>query len=185
MGPGIVGGAQVRRQLLALPLVSLVMFTGACHGGQSPSEAAASDIAAVSSPCRAAVEGTDVSTWREVAAADFTFCVPAEWRVGEHDARHGSATLKWGAGVPPRETLGQSTGPVAGPAVSRSSLDLRHFSEEIGGRLAQLFRNRYGDDKYYSGASWDSPAVWLNGASRTARETDLQLAIYRTVRFTP
>jgi len=185
MGLGIVGGAQVKRQLQLLPLVSLVMFTAACHGGQSPSESVASNIAAVNSPCRATVEGTDVSTWREVAANEFTFCVPAEWRVGERDARHGSATLTWGSGAPPHETLGKSTGPVAGPAVSRSTLDLRQFSEEIGGRRAQLFRNRYGDDTYRSGASWDTPAVWLNGASRTAREADMQITIYRTVRFTP
>ena len=168
---------------LTISLLSVVVFSAACHG--RPGESIASTTVAAKAPCRTTVEGIDVSTWREVVATDFTFCVPAEWRVRGRDARYGSATLKWGPGAPPRETLGKSTGPVPGPTVSASSFDRRNFSEEIGGQLAQLLRGRYGDDRYYSSAAWATPAVWLTGTSRTARDTDLQIAIYRTVRFIP
>jgi hypothetical protein len=66
----------------------------------------------------------------------------------------------------------------AGPPDS----DLRRFAEAIGGLEAQVWRNRFGT-AYYTGARWDSPRVWVTGEAGAADVADLQVTIFRTVRF--
>lgn len=60
--------------------------------------------------------------------------------------------------------------------------DVRRFSEEIDGHVADMWRNRFGR-KYYTGAQWSSPQVWLVGDAEDPATADLQVTVFRTVRF--
>ena len=174
------------RHLRLVSVVGLVSLSAACHhGGQSSTQSVAANSEAASNACRATVQRMDVSTWREVVTTQFTFCVPADWLVRDHGAEHGSSEIEWGDGSPPNKVLGQST--VAVPDVGRAGprlmdRDMKHFSEDVGGYHAELWQNRFGS-RYYTGARWESPAVWLTGEATIPRAAEIQLAIYRTVRF--
>jgi len=54
--------------------------------------------------------------------------------------------------------------------------------EQIDGRNAQLYRNRF-QGTYYIGAQWDAPPVWISAESPDSEVADLVLNIARTVRF--
>jgi hypothetical protein len=60
--------------------------------------------------------------------------------------------------------------------------ELRRFPAVIDGLQAHVWRNRFGSE-YYTGVQWDSAAVWLVGEARDARAADVELVMYRTVRF--
>ena len=60
--------------------------------------------------------------------------------------------------------------------------EVRRFTEAIGGLQADVWRNRFGRN-YYTGAEWASAAVWLVGEARDSRTADLEVVMYRTVRF--
>jgi hypothetical protein len=177
----------VRHFRLAL-VISLMISSEACHrGAQSSTPSLLANGIAPINACRIAVEGSDVSTWREVLTSDFTLCVPPDWVVNEGDARRGSSEIEWGRGALPDKVIGLSPvflSPGGAPAPRLPDGDLRRFSEDIGGYRAQLFRNRFGT-KYYTGISWEAPAVWLTGEATSLRSADVQIAIYRTVRFIP
>jgi hypothetical protein len=61
---------------------------------------------------------------------------------------------------------------------------VRRFNEEIGGRFATLWRNRF-QRTYYVGAQWDGPSVWITGETPDSDVADRVLDIARTVRFAP
>ena len=66
-------------------------------------------------------------------------------------------------------------GGAAGNFVSR-------FGEMIGGSWAELFRSQRGGT-YRTGVQWAEARLWLVGQAADARTADLELNIYRTVRF--
>lgn len=173
----------------------MVVALAACAGGSSavpamPAPAPSASVAdASATSCRATRHDVDLSTWREVVAEGFSFCLPPGWKGGARSWRMGSATLAWGRGArPPREVavvtrrveVSKGGAPMSIPPAPDS--DVQRFSESIGGRPAQLWRNRFGA-KYYTGAEWSSASTWLTGTAQDAADAALQIAIYRTVRF--
>ena len=60
--------------------------------------------------------------------------------------------------------------------------DVHQFNEVIGGKPATLYRNRF-DSKYFVGATWATPAVWVSAETPDPDAADLVLQIARTVRF--
>ena len=138
-------------------------------------------------PCTATVPSTDVTSWRAVAADGFTFCVPADWQQNGQQWRGGSAKIAWGTGEPPARTATTSeivTVPSGSAMPSRPvrAPELQRFKEDIGGRTADVFKNRYGSH-YFTGARWSAPAVWMDGEASSGGAAELQIKIYRTVRF--
>ena len=170
----------------------LGVLVTACGGSRTdPAVAPVASTAAPPVACTARLHDLDLSTWREVAADGFTFCVPHSWSGSGRILRSGTATITWGAGSqPPRRTIAVTrTEVVAGPGAYRPTnpgpppdSDIRRFSEEIDGRRAELWRNRFGSE-YYTGARWSSPRVWIVGDAASPKEADLQVTVYRTVRF--
>lgn len=60
-----------------------------------------------------------------------------------------------------------------------------HFSETIGGYVAEIWDSEY-EGRFYTRAQWQTPArIYLQGESSDPGGRDRQLEIYRTVRFTP
>ena len=159
-------------------------------GAPSPApEPAAQALATAAAACNAPVRGVDVSTWRLVTLKSFTYCVPPDWRGGGGSWRVGRTSLNAGTGAPRRQRVavqrvevlrpGQRPVPLDQPPGS----DVRRFSEAIGGKPANLYRNHF-NGTYYVGATWDTPAVWITAETPDADAADLVLQIARTVRFT-
>ena len=61
--------------------------------------------------------------------------------------------------------------------------EVRRFTEEIGGRTAEVFNNRFRSN-HFTGAQWSSPRVWIHGRASSSAAADVQITIFRTVRFT-
>jgi hypothetical protein len=188
--------ARVRMRIqvpLPMLLVALGIAATACRS--APSASADTAVLPASAPapvpCGATVQDVNVTAWREVAAEGFRFCVPPDWRVSDRTWRHGGARLTWGLGAPPsRQRVATAVVAVpaselgaAGPGSPIPDSDVRRFSEDIGGHLADLWRNRFGRS-YYTGAEWSSPRVWLVGDAQDPATADLQITVFRTVRFT-
>jgi hypothetical protein len=62
--------------------------------------------------------------------------------------------------------------------------EIKRFTEEIGGQTADMWRNRF-DQDYYTGATWTNVNVYLVGETKDVSTADLELRIFRTVRFSP
>lgn len=132
--------------------------------------------------------------WRLVQADGFTFCVPPSWEptsrprngMGSRNWRMRGGKLAWGTGVH-RERIVETTTVIveAGRPITPPvpSMQVNNFRERIGGRQAELYDN-YRRGVHYTGASWTFPQIWLTGEARDRATADLQLAVYRTVRFT-
>jgi len=141
--------------LVVLPLLAAAA-TSACSSAtrsgtsESPSgtQASAQSASAPTAPCTAAVRGVDVSSWESVAADGFTFCLPASWNGRNGTVRQGSTSLSWGTGSPPQRRVAVVRAEVrrAGEPPSPQLLpgsEARRFTEEIDGRTATLWRNRF------------------------------------------
>jgi len=61
-------------------------------------------------------------------------------------------------------------------------IENRRFGEVIGGHSADIWENRI-DASYSTGARWNKPKVWLDGVARSLIAADVELTIFRTVRF--
>lgn len=177
-------------RLLPLVLVGTAIAATACRSAQSRPVATTVPVASAPAPCGATVQGADVSKWQEVAAGGFRFCVPSNWKLSGQTWRHAGARLTWGVGEPPRReavatkvvAVRASDLGAAQPGMPIPDSDVRRFSEEIGGHLADVWRNRFGR-KYYTGAQWSSPRVWLVGDADDPATADQQVTVFRTVRF--
>ncbi len=124
-----------------------------------------------------------------VAADGFTFCVPPGWHGSGRTWRRGEGSVTWGTGAPPRTAVRTEVRTVPASEIETTPAgvpdsDLRRFTEVIGGQDAQVWRNRFGG-AYYTGVRWDGPRVWLTGEAGGPETADLQLKIFRTVRFSP
>ncbi len=176
----------------AVLVVGIAATTGACGSPASTRgvETVASPSAALAAGCRATVAGIDVSTWREIAAEGFTFCVPPDWRGGGRTWRRGSARINWGKGTHPRQQVAVVTETMVAPAGAAPqppsgpppNSEIQRFTEEIGGHRASMWRNRFGQD-YHTGADWESLQIWIVGEATDRAAADLQIAVFRTVRF--
>ena len=131
----------------------------------------------------------DVSEWRRVRVPLFEFCLPREWTGRAPVWRHGTASIRWGQGKHPAELEGRrdrAPSLMGRPDVPREGAsrgeEVHHSGEMIGGRWAELWRNRIGGT-WYTGVEWPSERVWLAGQATDARTADLQLDVYRTGRI--
>jgi hypothetical protein len=169
-------------------LVALAVLSGCGGAARIPAASSSDAIALIPSAerCTASIVAVDVSAWRQVTADGFTFCVPAEWRGSGRTWRWSGARVTWGTGEPPRKrvvrTVVSAVPPtqLGGANAGPSGSDL--WPEAIGGRDAQIRRNRSGST-YYTEARWESPRVWLTGETGKADVADLEVQIFRTVRF--
>ena len=165
----------------ALALGAACQRTGT--GGAAPAPAAA---IAAGEPCAVPPDEADSASWRTVTATGFTFCAPPGWTRRGDAIRRGVSAVRWGRGEHPRTEVEAVVRVPAGsmPTGSGGPLDneVRRFTEAIGGLQADVWRNRFGRN-YYTGAEWTSAAVWLVGEARDSRTADLEVVMYRTVRF--
>jgi hypothetical protein len=60
--------------------------------------------------------------------------------------------------------------------------DNRQYNENIDGRPATLYRNRF-EGTFHVGATWDNPRLWITAQSNDSRTADQVLDMLRTVRF--
>jgi hypothetical protein len=104
--------------------------------------------------------------------------------------RRGTAEITWGRGTrAPQQVVrvteievarvGVTPTPRSGPPLNS---DAQRFTEDIGGQRATVWRNRYAQD-YRTGAEWESMRVWIVGEASDPGSADVQLTIFRTVRF--
>ena len=163
-------------------LATLAAAGGCGHGGATRTPAPVADA-----PCKAYVASRDLAGWKAVAADGFTFCVPPDWRVGRNSGIGNNASLSWGTGEQPHSVVREEVRTVKpsefeAMVLANSQTDSRRFTENIGGRDANVWRSR-SRDEYHTGAQWKTPRVWLVGKEQTADAADVDLTIIRTVRF--
>lgn len=138
--------------------------------------------------CEAAVRGVDVSSWKVVPAAGFTICMPDGWQGKGDTWRRGGSSMTWGTGTPPSRRVAYATREVRAAGERPSSTDLpaasdtRRYNENIDGRPATLYRNRF-EGTFYIGAQWENPRLWIMAESNDSRAADQVLDMLRTVRF--
>lgn len=169
---------------------------GACAGASGGSAAAAptpEQLAAIAleSPCGVNVP-EQFGPWRSVQATGFTFCVPAAWNVSGERATYPGGTLRWGIMQMQRVSVvsggsgGISATSIANAGGSRSNTDLsrvQRFSEVIGGQMASLFREE-GTGRLRTGVSFPDERISITGEASGEANVNLQLIVFRTVRFT-
>lgn len=178
---------QLELSTSAVALIAAVMGCGGA--GHAPVAESVSPATGADVTCTATAKGIDVSAWRQVEGGGFTFCVPRDWRGSGHQWRHGASSITWGVGArtPKIGTAEVKVTPAQLEEIVATGRppdsDGWHTTEDIGGREAEIWRNRMGRD-YATGAEWSSPDVWFTGTAKTAAAADLQLAIFRTVTFT-
>ncbi|HKP74605.1 MAG TPA: hypothetical protein VJT67_03635 [Longimicrobiaceae bacterium] len=149
-----------------------------------PNRASAQEAQTV--PCAVPVASSAQEQWQQVSAQGFTFCIPASWRAGggRNTFRGEGGWVRWGTGD--YRATNVRTVTVSVPA---ASLPLtppgrqNRFAETIGGSVAELWDNEL-EGRFYTGAQWRTPQVYLVGQSGDMSVRDRQLEIYRTVRFT-
>jgi len=169
-----------------------LVATLACSGG-APRTPPTPSPSAEPVACPLGDVQPDLATWRQVRADGFTFCVPSDWRAAGGDRskiwRHGVSSIEWGTGTPRLKRVVQSV-VVRVPAGSMPppppppNAEIKRFTEEIGGQTADMWRNRF-DQDYYTGATWTNVNVYLVGETKDVSTADLELRIFRTVRFSP
>jgi hypothetical protein len=144
--------------------------------------------AAETVPCSVPAASAPQEQWQQITARGFTFCIPSSWRAGARNTFRGDGGwVRWGTGEVRRET---GTTVVTVPANAIPSTlptppgRFNRFPETIGGFVAELWDSEV-DGKFYTGAQWERPErIHLTGESTDARVRNIQLEIYRTVRFT-
>jgi hypothetical protein len=163
------------RTVLVLGTV-VVAACGACHG----SAGAPAPTAAVV-PCAVFVPSADSLEWKLVQARGFTFCVPPGWRPsGARGWQNEGTGIEWAVGSPPQSpTLGPRMFSVG---IKGWSAAPRQFVEIIGGEGAELWDIRF-QDADYTYARWSEKRVFFQGKANGVRSADIELMIYRTVRF--
>jgi hypothetical protein len=137
-------------------------------------------------PCTVPVPSSPPEEWQQVSAQGFTFCIPTSWRATGRNTFHGDGGwVRWGTGEYRATEVQTVTVHVpAGSLPPTPPGRQNRFAEAIGGSVAELWDNEL-EGKFYTGAQWQTPArIYLMGQSGDLRARDLQLEIYRTVRFT-
>lgn len=155
---------------------ALLVACGARHGSTATPAMAEATV-----PCAVFVPSADSLEWKLVQAEGFTFCVPPGWR--RSSARRWyveGAGVEWALGkYPETTTIGvrRFRAGITGP-----DLNPRHFVEIIGGASAELWETHI-QDADYTGAEWAEKHVYFQGKANGPRTADVELMIYRTVRF--
>ena len=171
-----------------------LVVAGSALGCASASSSGETEVAGADAPpCSVPTLDVAGERWREVRATSFTFCVPMNWRpsgsssrgIAARTWRGGSGSVTWGTGeYRPRRVV--STTAVVRPGERLPSTppgQVRRFTETIDNRTAQLWDNEI-NGRHYTGVAWSRPTVFFDGEAADAATARVQLAVYRTVRFT-
>lgn len=162
-------------------IVTLGAVLLAACGARHRSTATAPTAAVV--PCAVFVPSADSLEWKLVQAKGFTFCVPPGWRPsGARGWQAEGVGIEWAVGSRPQSPALAPRWFSAG--IKGSSAPPRQFVEVIGGYGAELWDIRM-QDANYTLAQWAEKRVYFRGKANGLRSADLELMIYRTVRFDP
>jgi len=181
--------------------LTILMLVQACASGPTGwTPAARVDPASCAAPSTPAGK-----PWQLVAEAGFTFCVPSDWRLDGHMWRGGGGSITWGIGTPAPwpmirgEVVGTITGPVTrinstGQVTSQGTVPMvadnaqggaqcsdQRFTERVGGLMANFYHVCFG--RHFTGAWWLTRGVYVTGDAADALTAELQMQVYRSVRF--
>ncbi len=183
----------MKRSVLALVLLLAACKRGSAPAGAEPAvEAAAGQSAAqaATQPCNVVLpEGS--GQWKLIEGVGFTMCVPAEWRVANTRATYAGGTIRWQnsqarlpftvtsvRGAPSATSMGGNTSSTASTNVGRR----QGVSEMIGGQMASIWSEE-GNGRVGTGVSFRDPPLSITGEASGKQNVQLQLAVYRTIRF--
>lgn len=145
--------------------------------------------------CAVQSAGIELSSWQEVRAEGFTFCLPQEWRAqgGRRSGsdpknwRSGRNSLSWGRGQyrpQVRTTTAVVRADELQAALQRPVPPVQRARDEIGGGAAEMWEREV-NGTVHSGAQWDRPVrIYLAGEAQDPETAALLRQVYRTVRFT-
>lgn len=99
--------------------------------------------------------------------------------------RSPTTRLSWGTNSPGYRSSDPAVFKQADVRLAPPSKEFSHrFREDIGGQKANIQMSN--DDRFFMAfVRWNSPSVWLYAESDMPSGEAIQLAIFRTVRFTP
>ena len=141
-------------------------------------------LAATDVPCTVPVPA-ETGEWKQVSDASVTFCVPSTWRIRGTRAIYSGGNIQWQHNAPPVQTR-SSSGPSSIGSSSRSAgasaVRTESFPEVIGGAQAEISWQT-GVGRLQSRVSWRQPLFSMVGEAAGESQLQIQLAVYRTVRF--
>ena len=180
----------------ALALVVSVSIAG-CSGAPAATTPSTAGTAAVQTsdqawePCPVSVP-PNTGDWKLVEITNITFCVPSAWQVSATQARATGNRLTWGTsqqrgqvrvvGVPAGQMSGSS---IANAGASSAGTTMaRRITENVmvGGQMGAMWYEE-GTGRVATGISFTRPTFSMAGEASGKANVELQLAIYRTIRF--
>jgi hypothetical protein len=179
-------------------LVGILIIASACAGGAPPATSPTSAGAAVQAsdqawePCSVPVP-ENTGQWKQVEIPNATFCVPVTWEVSLTQARATGNRLTWGAQAQRQQVTvtrvqgGMSATSIANSGASSSGTTMaRRITENamIGGQMANVWFEE-GTGRVATGIAFTDvrPYFAMTGEASGKANVELQLAIYRTIRF--
>lgn len=142
-------------------------------------------LAVADVPCTVPVP-ENTGDWKQIEAPGVTFCVPSSWRVRGMRASYSGGSIRWQNAAPPamtRQPGGVQSMGGRSSSSGPSSLRTERLPEMIGGRQAEIWR-QMGVGRLQTGVSWPQPLFSIVGEAAGDEHVLLQMAVYRTVRFT-
>lgn len=145
-----------------------------------------------SRPCNVAVPDGS-GQWKLVEGVGFTMCVPSDWRVANTRATYSGGTVRWqsqerreaftvtsvrGASTPSATSMGNAGGSRASTTIARR----QGVSEMIGGQMATIWSEE-GNGRVGTGVEFRDPRLVITGEASGQQNVQLQLEVYRTIRF--
>ena len=190
------------RRLLPTALLLAACAGGSSSAGEAPT-AQSTDAAAASSaatePCNVPVPANSAG-WKLVQGTGWTMCVPADWRVSTNRATYSGGTVRWqngqarlpvtvtsvrvvgGSGATSTGSSGTSIANAGGTRAGTTMGRRQSLSEMIGGQMATIWSEE-GNGRVGTGVSFREPQLSMTGEASGQRNVELQLAVYRTIRF--
>lgn len=142
-------------------------------------------LAAADVPCAVPVP-ENTGEWKQVCAPSVTFCVPAAWRVRGMRASCSGGSIRWQI-TASQAGARASSGPqsiMGTTSANSSAVRTEALPGVIGGRQATVMR-QMGVGRLQTGVSFaQAPQFSITGEASGEEQVVLQLAVYRTVRFT-
>jgi hypothetical protein len=140
-------------------------------------------------PCTAELPEVNLTGWKEVQADGFTFCLPRDWKADSQEWMRGRSRLWWDYGplAAPRPRpvpVDMQSGMAARRVLRPSDTPPLDTTETIGGRPARLTRAANPID-FATTAVWQTPQIHFRGYAQDLETANLELDVYRTVRFRP
>ncbi len=167
---------------IAVPAASAQTAGAGDSSANAPAAAPAADACPVTVPA-------NTGEWKRVEGTGITFCVPRDWRVANTRATYPGGTVRWQYSLRRGEAfvIGGSRGPgtiantgsgSAGTAIARRVSN----DEVIGGEMGNIWFEE-GNGRVATGVTFTEARVSFTGEASGKQNVDLQLAVYRTIRF--